>query len=145
MHSFVVNKDEINYNQKASTNTPLKYLDSSMIAPSMTEIVKPTKLLDYSKIDIPIEKDNVTLKHDIKPTRLNDIESWVFVPPTVVVRKREVADEKEEDKTDEKGELIDLPLEEDNSNETFLFKREIIKPEQQPPVQVHIQNITEVS
>ncbi|KAI8440851.1 hypothetical protein MSG28_009162 [Choristoneura fumiferana] len=142
VHSFVVNKDE-NYNQIASTNTPLKYLDSSMIAPSLTEIIKPTRLLDYSKIDIPFEKENLTLKHDIIPTRLNDVESWVFVPPTVVVRKREVTDQEEKYKKEEKEELIDLPLEEDNSNETFLFKREIIKPEQQPPVQVHIQNITE--
>lgn len=144
MHSFVVNKEE-NYNQIASTNTPLKYLDSSMITPSMTEIVQPTRLLDYSKIDIPIEKENFTLKNDIIPTRLNDVESWVFVPPTVVVRKREVADHEDKDEKEEKGELIDLPLEEDNSNETYLFKREIIKPEQQPPVQVHIQNVTEVS
>ncbi|XP_063622691.1 uncharacterized protein LOC134794823 isoform X1 [Cydia splendana] len=138
VHSFVVNKDD---NQIAASNTPLRYLDSSTIVPSMTEIVQLTKIIDYSKIDIPIENENLTLKEDIKATRLADVESWILVPPTVVVRKREVSDQDEGES--EKGELIDIPLEEDNSNETMLFKREIIKPEQQPPVQVHIQNITE--
>lgn len=68
------------------------------------------------------------------------VESWILATPTVTIRKREISDQSEhEDKED----LIDIPLEMDG-NETLLFKREIIKPEQQPPVQVHIQNITEV-
>lgn len=61
------------------------------------------------------------------------------------MRKREVTTDGEEISEEGKEELIDIPLEADSVNETILFKREIIKPDQQPPVQVHIQNITEVS
>lgn len=80
---------------------------------------------------------------EIKATRISDVESWILATPTVVLRKREIKDR--EDLEDNKEDLIDIPLETDQGNETLLFKREIIKPEQQPPVQVHIQNITEVS
>lgn len=68
----------------------------------------------------------------------------------VVVRKRDISNQnneiQENDQFKEIKDLIDIPLENEGfeSNETVLFKREIIKPEQQPPVHVHIQNITEV-
>lgn len=81
---------------------------------------------------------------EIRPTSRSEIESWILATPTVVVEKREIIDEALNN-FEIKEELIDIPLEEDASNETLLFKREIIKPEQQPPVQVYIQNITEVS
>ncbi|XP_050682804.1 uncharacterized protein LOC126978116 [Leptidea sinapis] len=75
--------------------------------------------------------------YEINPTKASDV-SWVLVTPTL--RKREVNEGEELDML--RGEILDLPLEEE-SNETVLYKREIIKPEQQPPVQVHIQNISE--
>lgn len=81
---------------------------------------------------------------DIRPTSRSEVESWILATPTVIVEKREIVDDALKN-LEFKQELIDIPLEEDASNETLLFKREIIKPEQQPPVQVYIQNITEVS
>lgn len=79
-----------------------------------------------------------SLRSEIQPTRVDEI-GWVLVTPTVVIHKR---DTREAEELDMNREIE--PFDE-NSNETLLFKREIIKPEQQPPVQVHIQNITEVS
>lgn len=99
----------------------------------------------YPEEDL-IAIDNVdpnSVISEIKATRISDVESWILATPTVVLRKREIKDR--EDLEDNKEDLIDIPLETDQGNETLLFKREIIKPEQQPPVQVHIQNITEVS
>lgn len=81
---------------------------------------------------------------EIRPTYRSETESWILATPTVVMEKREIIGETLKN-SEIKEELIDIPLEEDASNETLLFKREIIKPEQQPPVQVYIQNITEVS
>lgn len=77
---------------------------------------------------------------EIVPTKLNDNDQWVLVTPTMVLKKRDVSAEEVAKEAD----LIDIPLEEDSSDESTLSKREILRPEQQPPVRVHIQNITEV-
>ncbi|KAI5639849.1 hypothetical protein NE865_07749 [Phthorimaea operculella] len=148
VHSFIVNKDN-NFNSLTNTNTPLRYLDiqSSIVTPmeytAVTKAENSTrtpKLLDERIEFIPIEINMTETNSDIKATTLREVESWILATPTVVVQKREVTDK--ESLEEFKEELIE-PLEEDSSNETLLFKREIIKPEQQPPVQVHIQNITE--
>jgi hypothetical protein len=102
----------------------------------MLRVYPEDKLIAIDKVDPS------NMRAEIKATRISDVESWILATPTVVLkkRKREVTDSEPESKDD----LIDIPLEIDSSNETMLFKREIIKPEQQPPVYVHIQNITEV-
>lgn len=153
VHSFVVNKDSIKPNTQ-NTDTPFKYLDSSMIAPvesagtSMnSDAYFNTKILNFSgdfvypvNVEmLSIDKNSVSVNAEIKATKLNEVESWILAAPTVVIRKREVTDGEEL-----KEDLIDIPLESEG-NETQLFKREILRPEQQPPVQVHIQNITEVN
>lgn len=142
---------ENNLNQYSSytSNTPLKYIDvqSSVVEPTMRTslVLNPSMLpkFDLSQMFpiFPIDTKNSTDELEIKPTKIGDLNSWILAAPTVLVQKRETI---EEDNTEDKEELIDIPVE-DDSNETQLFKREIIKPEQQPPVQVHIQNITEVS
>lgn len=155
VHSFLVNKDLSSLS--SSSNTAFKYLDisSSMIAHldsvetkienDMISTAYPLNSLSaYKSQDnvelFSIDKFNETeVKSEMQATKVK-VESWILATPTVTIRKREVSDQSEyEDKED----LIDIPLEMDG-NETLLFKREIIKPEQQPPVQVHIQNITEV-
>lgn len=92
--------------------------------------------------------DNVnetSINAEIKPTTLSDINSWILATPTVILKKREITTDREE-LSDDKEDLSDnMSIETDSNNETMLFKREIIKPEQQPPVYVHIQNVTEVS
>ncbi|XP_072945620.1 uncharacterized protein [Epargyreus clarus] len=164
VHSFVVNNDntfsQLSFN---NDNTPVKYYDvqSSIVnveaSPVNSVVIKienksSIKFLDASN-KVKKDSDNNKLflvninessvKSEIKPTKLGDVESWILVTPTVIVRKRDVSDQENEELIDFKEDLIDLPLEEETSNETLLFKREIIKPEQQPPVHVYIQNITE--
>ncbi|CAH0591641.1 unnamed protein product [Chrysodeixis includens] len=151
VHSFVVNKDIIKPNSQNS-DTPFKYLESSMITPveSVGTLVNSdayfnTKVLNFSgdfvypvNVEmLSLDKNSVSVNAEIKATKLNEVESWILAAPTVVIRKREVTDGEEL-----KEDLIDIPLETE-ANETQLFKREILRPEQQPPVQVHIQNITE--
>ncbi|CAG9782524.1 unnamed protein product [Diatraea saccharalis] len=158
VHSFVVNKgNSINQIGSYSSDTPFNNVN---IISSMTRIesftdtvtnIKNTVSLHlpndvmlkvYPNEDL-IQIDNVdpsSMRAEIKATRISDVESWILAAPTIVVRKREIRDRENEDI---KEDLIDIPLESDSGNETLLFKREIIKPEQQPPVQVHIQNITE--
>lgn len=166
VHSFVVNKDSnINQLSSQSSNTALKYFDihSSLttvesintISTSATEnTVLNTEILHPFNItrvagNVEIFSTNniskASLSAKIKATKINEVESWILVTPTVILRKREVSDR--EDLEDNKEEMIDIPLEADsnNGNGSSLFKREIIKPDQQPPVQVHIQNITEVN
>ncbi|KAJ2941151.1 hypothetical protein O0L34_g10386 [Tuta absoluta] len=148
VHSFIVNKDN-NYNSLSNTNTPLRYFDiqSSIVTPMeytaatiAENSTRTPKLLDESIEFIPVEINTTETNSEIKATTLKEVESWILATPTVIVQKREVTDK--EALEEFKEELIE-PLEDDSSNETLLFKREIIKPEQQPPVQVHIQNITE--
>ncbi|XP_013141082.1 PREDICTED: uncharacterized protein LOC106105337 [Papilio polytes] len=153
VHSFVVNKDN-NFNISANSSESEKYLDihsslidvNDFILSTITTLSKHTSntlntlnrqfqenLKAFNKSKIPAKV--------IKPTKLSDSELWVLVTPTVILKKREVPRAEIENVPD----LIDIPLEEDTSNGTSLFKREILKPEQQPPVRVHIQNITESS
>lgn len=155
VHSFVVNKDLSLLSP--SSNSPFKYhdIDSSMILPPdsaetrigndmLSTVYPPNSLnaykshenVEFFAIDKFIES---SVKSDMKASNIK-VESWILATPTVTIRKREISDQSE---IEEKEDLIDIPLEMDG-NETLLFKREIIKPEQQPPVRVHIQNITEV-
>lgn len=123
------------------------------ISNTLTNVVKNSHSISSSNMMLRVypEEDLTAIDNvdpnsvisEIKATRISDVESWILATPTVVLRKREIKDR--EDLEDNKEDLIDIPLETDQGNETLLFKREIIKPEQQPPVQVHIQNITEVS
>ncbi|CAH0719011.1 unnamed protein product, partial [Brenthis ino] len=161
VHSFVINKDN-NFNQvnPHTAQSPQKFynVQSSMISLDdlsvntlIAKVSNETALLDESnKSDhlnyvemISVNDINrKTKEFSIEATEVNDKPSWILVMPTAVVRKRSIEDMQGINKED----IIDLPLEteeEDLSNGTVLFKREIIKPEQQPPVQVHIQNITE--
>ncbi|CAH2087860.1 unnamed protein product [Euphydryas editha] len=156
VHSFVVNKDNKIDDIIANTDkTPQKIYDiqSSMIKledlavnsalriENVTEITdKRNESSDLDDVEMFPDVDTRSISEDlkIKATKLSKAESWVLVTPAVVVHKRDV-----EDVGNDKEDLIDLPLEEEPDNGTVLFKREIIKPEQQPPVQVHIQNITE--
>ncbi|XP_049878352.1 uncharacterized protein LOC126375463 isoform X2 [Pectinophora gossypiella] len=152
VHSFVVNKDN-NLNTSPKSNTPLRYLDiqSSILTPM--ESVPASKVANDTRKPkiysdnfdlIPIDNIDATAMYsEIKPTLIQEVESWILATPTVVMHKREIMDK--ETMEEYKEELIDIPLEDDTGNETTLFKREIIKPEQQPPVEVHIQNITEYS
>ncbi|CAG4976408.1 unnamed protein product [Colias eurytheme] len=151
VHSFVVNKDsQIN---PISSDTPFKY---SEIEGSVVNVgdITPTKTITSTLatfVKVPessalngemylANSIDTSFIDDIEPTTLADKESWVLVTPTIVLKKREINVGEEFDMM--KEDMIDLPLEEDN-NGTLLYKREIIKPEQQPPVQVHIQNISE--
>ena len=110
---------------------------SKHVLDSSSDFVYPVNVEMFS-----VDSNTISLNAEIKATKLNEVESWILATPTVVIRKREVTDS---DQLEEmKEDSIDIPLESE-SNETMLFKREILKPEQQPPVQVHIQNITEVS
>ncbi|KAJ0172592.1 hypothetical protein K1T71_011731 [Dendrolimus kikuchii] len=152
VHSFIVNKDN-NLNAHSS-NTPFRYLDisSSILIDTVaiTEIAKKslssTKFSEFyasvvkeSEDKFSIAKDNTNETNvNIKPSKGN---SWILATPTVFIQKRDVSDH---ENLEENIDMIDIPLEID-ANETVLFKREIIKPEQQPPVRVHIQNITESS
>lgn len=155
VHSFVVNKDMAP--SSLSSNTPFKYLDidSSMIPPLESVDIETKIEKDMLSTTYPLNSlsaykkeeneffavDNLEA-NDMQVTKVK-VESWILATPTVSIRKRDVSDQSELEKED----LIDIPLEMDgmDGNETILFKREIIKPEQQPPVRVHIQNITEVS
>ncbi|PZC77952.1 hypothetical protein B5X24_HaOG202759 [Helicoverpa armigera] len=157
VHSFVVNKDNnVSPVGPQNTNTPFKYLDvdSSMI--SAASVVKKenssSNVLDSSSDFVypanvemfSIDSNTIVLNAEIKATKLNEVESWILATPTVIVHKREVTDREQFEEFREDS--IDIPLEsESDGNETTLFKREILSPEQQPPVQVHIQNITESS
>ncbi|XP_075982109.1 uncharacterized protein LOC142980550 isoform X2 [Anticarsia gemmatalis] len=154
VHSFVVNKDNNSPISSQSSNTPFKYLDidSSMVTPveATSVIVRESKHVLNSSSLYPVNielfsVDSVStlINAEIKATKLNEVESWILATPTVILRKREVSDREELE--DMREDLIDIPLESEgsDSNDTQLFKREILKPEQQPPVQVHIQNITE--
>ncbi|CAK1589021.1 unnamed protein product [Parnassius mnemosyne] len=156
VHSFVVNKEnKLNEIGTYSSQTPEKYLDmdSSIANVDEFELSDVTTIFEnlapltknssvtYSEVipeNFEIFKNKIksSLAHDvIEPTKLSDTDSWVLVTPTVILKKRDVSNIDKD--------LIDIPLEEDISNETTLFKREILKPDQQPPVRVHIQNITE--
>lgn len=160
VHSFVVNKDS-NINQVAySSETPYRYdnIHSSVIDPvesTLTKVVENTfsssrisssnmmlRVFPDEHLTLIDNVDTTSIISEIKATKISEVESWILATPTVVIRKREIKDREELEEV--KEDLIDIPLETDTSNETLLFKREIIKPEQQPPVQVHIQNITEV-
>lgn len=150
VHSFIINKDN-NLNQSPNSNTPLRYLDiqSSVVSFTPMESIAATIIPNVTSLrTAKLYAANTAINNDtnlqIRPTYRSEVESWILATPTVVVEKREIID-KALNNSESKEELIDLPLEEDASNETLLFKREIIKPEQQPPVQVYIQNITEVS
>ncbi|XP_045453502.1 uncharacterized protein LOC123662747 [Melitaea cinxia] len=156
VHSFVVNKDnKINDINTNTVKTPQKIYDiqSSMIkiedlavnsalrmenSTAVTDISNKSSDLDGVEMFLAVDIPPNAVDSKIKATELSEVKSWVLVTPTVIVRKRDVKDE-----ASDKEDLIDLPLEEEPDNGTVLFKREIIKPEQQPPVQVHIQNITE--
>ncbi|KAL0829953.1 hypothetical protein ABMA28_003422 [Loxostege sticticalis] len=159
VHSFVVNKDS-NINQVAhSSETPYRYdnIHSSVIDPvesTLTKVVENTfsssrisssnmmlRVFPDEHLTLIDNVDTTSIISEIKATKISEVESWILATPTVVIRKREIKDREELEEV--KEDLIDIPLETDTSNETLLFKREIIKPEQQPPVQVHIQNITE--
>lgn len=161
VHSFVVNKDSNNSPVgPQSTNTPFKYLDiaSSMVPPvesdantlvnkvensTMSDLDSSRDILYPANIEMfSVDTNTISLNAEIKATKLNEVESWILATPTVIIRKREVTDSEQLEEIREDS--IDIPLESE-VNETMLFKREILKPEQQPPVQVHIQNITEVS
>lgn len=160
VHSFAVNKDNnISPVGPQGTNSPFKYLDIDASMVPVDSIVgttiknnedTSTKVLDSSREFVypaniemfSIDANTLTLNAEIKATRLNEVESWILATPTVSIRKREVTDREQLEEIREDS--IDIPLESE-ANETMLFKREILKPEQQPPVQVHIQNITEVS
>ncbi|XP_023945337.2 uncharacterized protein LOC112051089 isoform X2 [Bicyclus anynana] len=148
VHSFVINKDnefkEINTN---TAKTPQKFYDNQTFISlddlsvnndkhrSQNASMNNSYLANIEMFSIDQDESPV----DPIKIKSNKVETWILVTPTVVVHKREVEEVIESNKED----LIDLPLEEEVSNETLLFKREIIKPDQQPPVQVHIQNITE--
>lgn len=110
---------------------------STVYPPNSHSAYKSHENIDFFAID---KVNDTEEKSEMQATKVK-VESWILATPTVTIRKREVSDQSE---LDEKDDLIDIPLEMDG-NETLLFKREIIKPEQQPPVRVHIQNITEVS
>ncbi|XP_035443079.2 uncharacterized protein LOC118271196 isoform X2 [Spodoptera frugiperda] len=158
VHSFAVNKDNnISPVGPQGTNSPFKYLDIDASMVPIDSIVgttinndedTSTKVLDSSREFVypaniemfSIDSNTLTLNAEIKATRLNEVESWILATPTVSIRKREVTDREQLEEIREDS--IDIPLESE-ANETMLFKREILKPEQQPPVQVHIQNITE--
>ncbi|RVE42138.1 hypothetical protein evm_013212 [Chilo suppressalis] len=157
VHSFIVNKENsIDQIASYSPDSPFKYVNivsSTTRVESVSSI--PTNDLNTVSFHSPnsimlkaypneelIRFDNVdpsSMMAEIKATRISDVESWILAAPTMVIRKREIRDHKNDDKKED----LDNLLETDSSNETMLFKREIIKPEQQPPVQVHIQNITE--
>ncbi|XP_026318014.1 uncharacterized protein LOC113228825 [Hyposmocoma kahamanoa] len=148
VHSFIINKDN-NLNQSPNSNTPLRYLDiqSSVVSFTPMESIAATIIPNVTSLrTAKLYAANTAINNDtnlqIRPTYRSEVESWILATPTVIVEKREIID-KALNNSESKEELIDLPLEEDASNETLLFKREIIKPEQQPPVQVYIQNITE--
>ena len=156
VHSFVINNDSnLNQVDPYTAQIPQKYnIQSSMISlddlsvntlvnsdnKTMLSYINKTDHLNYVEV---ISLDEIKTSRAIQPTHLSR-NSWILVAPTVEVRKRSI--EEFEDLEDNKEDMIDLPLEieTDGSNGTVLFKREIIKPEQQPPVQVYIQNITEV-
>ncbi|XP_047515919.1 uncharacterized protein LOC125056697 [Pieris napi] len=123
VHSFIVNKN--------NEISPINDIHSSM---TNIDTIQSVSTIDKEMF---LANSMESLISEIEPTRVEDI-AWVLVTPTKVIRKR---DTREAEEIDMNREDIE-PLEESN-NETILFKREIIKPEQQPPVQVHIQNITE--
>ncbi|GBP55797.1 hypothetical protein EVAR_50213_1 [Eumeta japonica] len=169
VHSFLAN----NHNGISSSisEVPMKYheIQSSMVDPEdivtpNTRIVDPATIVSISVTNltnfdianmsralvrnndfISVDFNESMIRGDIKTANVNEVD-WILATPTVDVVKREITTDKEE-LLDEfyKEDLIDISLEEGGNNETILFKREIIKPEQQPPVHVHIQNITEHS
>lgn len=100
-------------------------------------------LLNEQTVNVSVINNSSKVLESIEPTKLSEIKTWILATPTVLFNKREVATDREELSDDKEG-LTDFPLEAESSNETVVFKREIIKPEHQPPVHVHIQNITEV-
>lgn len=149
VHSFLVNKDFKIYPSDA--DTPLRY--HSVHKPSVPDIStsRIDNTLTLQNISAPKEEngqlflamdDFNNTSHNINATTLSELQ-WVLAAPTMM--KREVTDKEGISEAKFNEGLIDIPLEADSSNETIVFKREIIKPEQQPPVHVHIQNITEVS
>lgn len=156
VHSFIVNKDVTPLSP--SSNTPFKYLDidSSIIVPpdyvstkienDMLSTSYPANSLGAYKSEDNVEFfavdsfNEASVNAVMQATKVIKAESWILATPTVTIKKREISDQNE---LEGREDLIDIPLEMDG-NETLLFKREIIKPEQQPPVEVHIQNITEV-
>lgn len=96
-------------------------------------------LLNEQTVNVSVINNSSTVLESIEPTKLSEIKTWILATPTVLFNKRD-----REELSDDKEGLTDFPLEAESSNETVVFKREIIKPEHQPPVHVHIQNITEV-
>ncbi|CAB3225244.1 unnamed protein product [Arctia plantaginis] len=158
VHSFIVNRDNGPVSPQSS-NTPFRYLDihSSMVTlvsvPStLIANEESSRLVLNSSNDFgypasvemfSIDKDTTLVNAEITATKLNEVESWILATPSIILRKRDVTDREELEEIHE--DLIDIPLESEGieSNDTQLYKREILNPEQQPPVQVHIQNITE--
>lgn len=147
VHSFVVNKDfKIessdsdlpfpHHNEQSSVS----FIEPTRVLPSIANTVLNSSGLEEASPDIFKVEVNASSHLEIQPTKQSQIQ-WILA----TMRKREVTTDGEEISEEGKEELIDIPLEADSVNETILFKREIIKPDQQPPVQVHIQNITEVS
>ncbi|XP_032523095.2 uncharacterized protein LOC116774462 isoform X1 [Danaus plexippus] len=148
VHSFVVNKaKEFNEIHTNTAKTPVKFYEiesSTLDDLNVNNFIYNNENASYS---FNISQDSKHLENievfsvsnsNVKGTKVSEVESWFLVTPTVVVSRRSV----EEIEFNDKEDIIDLPLE-DDVNDTVLFKREIIKPEQQPPVQVQIQNITE--
>ncbi|VVC97613.1 unnamed protein product [Leptidea sinapis] len=145
VHSFAVNKDKQIDQSQSDGQFENSNLQESIA--SFKEITTVTKEIVSTVIKDPNSYNTMSMylvndivepsDYEINPTKASDV-SWVLVTPTL--RKREVNEGEELDML--RGEILDLPFEEE-SNETVLYKREIIKPVQQPPVQVHIQNISE--
>lgn len=159
VHSFLVNNNSSNSILNQSSDIQFN-IESSMVAlefgitstVTTDQQVVSTEVLNSTKEAIkksaeslqmyPVEKQvipNLKTNLNIEVTKLNG-ESWILAAPTVILKKRDINNQ---EKNEETKDLIDIPLEIDG-NGTLLFKREIIRPEQQPPVQVRIQNITEV-
>ncbi|XP_028043086.1 uncharacterized protein LOC114252696 isoform X1 [Bombyx mandarina] len=147
VHSFIVHKE----NNKISENgTPFKYfgVNSTVSSVKSMSVVPTTKIVDqnsssltpkfYEAIEMyPLNNIDTVIR--IEPTKIDEAD-WILATPTITLNKREISDHNELEVI--KEDLIDIPLESE-ANETILFKREIIHPDQQPPVRVHIQNITE--
>ncbi|CAG9128854.1 unnamed protein product [Plutella xylostella] len=147
VHSFVVNKDfKIESSDSDlpfpnhSEQSSVSFIEPTRVLPSIANTMLNSSGLEEVSPDIFKVEVNASSQLEIQPTKQSQIQ-WILA----TMRKREVTTDGEEISEEGKEELIDIPLEADSVNETMLFKREIIKPDQQPPVQVHIQNITELS
>ncbi|CAK1542536.1 unnamed protein product [Leptosia nina] len=134
VHSFIVNKD----NEISPINTDDTEIQSSMvnIEEVHTTVQSLSTVVHHNEKEMFLVNSMESLRLEMEPTKSDGI-GWILATP-VVIRKRDTNEAEDMDINREEIEPLD-----DKSNETILFKREIIKPEQQPPVHVHIQNITE--